>query len=685
MPIDILSHPKTDEEILEKVKEFRRVGSDASSNQYDRMRLAEDFVRGDQWDSGVRAQAELDGKFTLTIPIIKPQINQISGSEIQNPQDFIVKNTQGGAATIARVLTALVKQVADSEQSRYEKSDMFKAGISSGQGCMGVFLDKTDDPKHANLIIQKLNEHHCLFDPNAEAYDINRKGTGGQYVIWDEPVPKEELEAEYPTKKEELVAGGSISIFGVVAGNVKAIVNWAVHGDRGYSNDGLTFGSNPRGGNDNLEKTRYWKTHTFWKEYKECIQWYDNRKTELESLFLCRPEEIKAAKAITKENPDVFSIEKVNSFIMHHTITANDVFLEDRIDELKGVQMFPIVPFWPYFINGYKSGIAEDLIGTQQEINWTHSMALNQVKQGSYPPVIIKEDATGDMADELRNILQGSKRAVINAADYGGDVEFTPQPQYPTAEVFTQQAMNNIKTITGRLDIPEANQKSLSGKAKIVDVQKTQQGSMNIFSNYNYSLAILGNLIVDCVRNIDIFSEDEIRATVDGDDLIDAELMEQAKQMVLQQLTDQGAQIPDPPTPPNAVSARQADPAVLAKELELFQSEMAAFQEFVEGVEAAAVPIAQDLLIALIHNMKVGKYNTKITMSPMSETMRMVKSEEIFGLHQILRESGDVGLDPDDLIEATDVANKEQLKAGREKKLAAISTAQQDESLQRTG
>ena len=99
------------------------------------------------------------------------------------------------------------------------------------------------------------------------------------------------------------------------------------------------------------------------------------------------PEQITAAKKATKENPEVFSVEEVDTFVMHHTIRVGDTFLEDRIDELNGVQMFPIVPYWPYEINGYKSGISEDLIGTQQEINWTHSMALNQVKQQSYPPV----------------------------------------------------------------------------------------------------------------------------------------------------------------------------------------------------------------------------------------------------------------------------------------------------------
>ncbi len=147
METDDLVHPKTDDEILRKVVQMRADGVGGSANFFDRMRKAEDFVIGEQWDPAVKETARLDGKFTLTIPIVKSQIKQLTGSEVQNPQDFIIKNTRGGAAAVAKILTALTKQAADSERIRYEKSQTFESGLSSGQGVIGVFIDKTDDPK----------------------------------------------------------------------------------------------------------------------------------------------------------------------------------------------------------------------------------------------------------------------------------------------------------------------------------------------------------------------------------------------------------------------------------------------------------------------------------------------------------------------------------------------------------
>ncbi len=673
MPADILAHPVTDEEILNKIKEFRRIGIDHSMNQYDRMRKGEDFtLPGGQWDAAVVSEAQRNHKFTLEIPIIKPQIKQIAGSEIQNPQDFIVDNTTEGSDTIARVLTAMLKQVADSESVRYEKSTMFESALGSGQGVLGVFIDKTTDPRHANLLIQKLNEHHVLFD-HSTVYDPNRPESGSRFVIWDEAVTRDEVEVQYPDKKDELVAANNISRFGAVMGNIAGIIRMMVGTTGNRERESSSFGSRRRSNEENTNELRYWKTHTWWKEYKKCVWWFDNRKSELEAFFLCTDKKIKAAKAATKKHPKTFTIEEVDSFVMHHTITVKDTFLEDRIDELNGVQMFPLVPYWPHWVNGYKSGISEDLIGTQEEINWTHSMALNQVKQMSYPPVVIGSDDGGNKKDELRNILNSGERAVIDRSDYGDFIEFVKQSEFPTVEVFTQQAMNNVKTITGRLDIPETNQKSLSGKAKIVDVQKTQQGSMTLFSNYNHSLSILGNLIIEIIRNNDIFSDEEILATVDGDDLIDADILDHAKGIILQQIQQMGRQIPPQPKPPNPIRMSQAPPEFQAQMLDKFQEEMALFEQFFAEVEAEATPIAKEILINMIHQMNIGKYNTKITMSPMAETMRTIKSLQIFEAQRLLLESGDVGLDGEDLIDALDVPNTEKLKAGREKKLQNLA------------
>ncbi len=670
MPENDLEHPKTNDQILRKVKQMRADGISGSANFFDRMRKAEDFVIGDQWEPGVKEAARAKRKFTLTIPIIKPQIKQIAGSEIQNPQDFIIENTQGGSATLAQILTALTKQSVDSERVRYEKSQTFEAGLGSGQGAMGVFVDKTNDPKHANLRIEKLNEHNTLIDPNCQAYNPNKRKTGAKYVIYEEWVDQEEVHVDYPDKKAELEARGGQTFLEVVAGNIVGIIDWMT--GRHTEKETGSFSTRERTDIEVMTKSRYLINHTYWREPKKCVHWFDNRKSEIDSLFLHKDEEIKVARAETKANPDIFSIEEVTSFVMHHTIRSKDTFLEDRVDELNGVQMFAIVFFWPYWVNGYKSGVSEDLIGTQEEINWTHSMALNLVKGIANSGWFIKEDPSGLKAKWLED-HGGEDNIVINKDDFGGEVEKIIQNQFPTFEVFTDKAMNNVKTITGRLDLPETNPKALSGRAKFLDIQKTMQGSMSLLNNWFYTLAILGDLIVDIIRKNDIFSEDEIRAIVDKDDLISEEILNQARGVILNQIQQMGRQIPEQPQQPNPIRLANAPPELQAEMVDKFQEETANYKQFAEEVDQMAIPIAEEILIGMIHNMKSGKYNTKVVVSPMGETMRAIKAIEVFELQEALLKSGDVGLDGDDLIDVTDVPNKEKLKVGRRRKMETLT------------
>ena len=672
MPENDLEHPKTDDEKLRKVIQMRADGVAGSANFFDRIQKSEDFVIGGdlQWDPGIKEAARLDGKFTLTIPIVGAQIDQLSGAEIQNPMDFIIEPTKEGSAAIARILTALTKQAADSEDVRYEKSQTFESGIGSGQGCIGVFIDKTNDPKHANLRIEKLNEHNVISDPNASVYNINKKDRGAKYVIYEEWIDKELVHVEYPDEKEELEGRGNQSFFGAIMGFLPGIIDMLT-GRRSQKETG-TFGTRERSDTDVMSRNRYLKSHTYWREPKKCVHWFDKRESELESKFLHKDKEIAAAKKAAKANPEIFEVEEVVCNVMHHTIRVGDTFLEDRVDELNGVQMFPIVFFWPKWVNGYKSGVAEKLIGVQEEINWTHSMSLNFMKQIANTGVIIGEDQTGDYADWLKENM-GSHGLVIDKSKAGGSVDFIDPPAYPTMEIFTQQAMQNADRITGIKSIPEKDPKALSGRAKFLDRQKETQGTMSLNLNWNYTLAILGDLIVDIIRKNDIFSEDEIREIVDKDDLLDEEIMDQARGVVINLYQQQGKKVPDQPQPPNPIRMSSAPPELQAQMLDKFQEEQAIFQSFVEQVESMAQPIAEEILINLIHNMKSGEYSTKVTTSPMAETMRAIKAIEVFELHKVLRESGDVGLDGEDLIEATDVPNKEQLKQGRQSLISAVS------------
>lgn len=681
------------EKILLKVTQFRKDGVAGSTELFDRMRTGEDVgLLNNQWDPLVKSANESRKKFCLTIPLIKPQINHVAGGEVQNPKDIKVKNTRTGTAAVAWILTSLAKQVTDTNRVRFESSQMFKQGLGTGQGALGVFLDKTNDPLHNNLSIRKLNEHNVMFDPNCIVYDINDQEAGCKYVIWEPWVDKDWMKKKYPKKKTELDSIGNSGIeANIFFGAAQSFINWIVPGRKGTSKS-ANFSGQSREDVLALQKTQFRVNHTWWREPKTCVHWYDTTTTEIDSLLLMKDVEIKAARDATKADPDRFRIEEVLCNVMHHTIRVDNIFLEDRVDELNGVMAYPIIPFWAYFVNGYKSGMSEDLIGVQNEINWLHSMKLNLIKLLANTGWIVKSDPTNEYSKYLKK-HSGVDGFVADATKAGGSIEKIKVTEFPVAVAVSEgESRETLKAISGvRLEDP-TTAKDRVASAIALKQQAAAQGQATIFLNWDYSNTMFGDLIIDIIRKNDIFSEDEIREIVDADDLIDAEFMDKARNIVIQELEAAGETIPQPPNAQEIsalVLETSANEIALARKQGLeteiptpeeqqmlveaaILEDQALFQQFMALVNQHAQPLAEGMLMDSIRSMKAGKYSTNVITSPMATSIRAVKASEIIELSKVLREVGDVGLDGEDIIRGFDVDNVEGLIAGRAKKLQAV-------------
>ena len=658
--------PNTEKEqkILEKVKKMRADGITGAASFYDRMEKADRFRSGDQWDPGILQAMEEAGKFALTVPLIKPQIKHLAGTEIGNPRQIRVSPTRGATDTVAKVLTALAAQVFDAERLQYEKSDTFEAGIAVGQGVMVALKDRTEDPKHANIKIKRAVEHEVLFDPNCIIYDINDREGGCKYVIWEPWEDKDLVKAEYPDQKTELDAmGHSPAGEGIVMGAINAIIDWM---SGRFIKQDSSF-SNRKADSDVLSKSRFKKSHTWWREPKKCVWWFDTRKSEMEAILLMEDKEIAAARKAAKEFPDIFSVMEVVCNVIHHTIRVGDVFLEDRVNEWKTL-MFPVFPYWPYLENGFKGSLTEDLISTQEEINWTHSQSLNMVKRLANTGYKIKSDLGGEYKGWLE--AHGGEDGIVLEEDRaGGSIEKLEQNDFPVAmTVLEQNAQENLKKISNIRTEDPTTAKDRVASAIALKQQNSLTGSASVFRNWDWTCSIQADFIIEVIRNNDIFSEDEIREIVDKEGLFDKEFMAQARQMIISQFEQSGVKIREPEQV-NEMALQSASPEAQQVIINQAQKDQELYAEIQELINKEALPMAEAMLLDSIHNRRTGKYSTKISLGPTSETIRMIRSVEVFELHKVLIEGGDVGLDGETLIDSTDIANKEDVKAGRRKKM----------------
>ena len=658
------------EEMKKKMLAFRAEAEEGNENNFIRMTESERFKIGQHWDSDDQSFNEAHGKFSLTVNEVLPIVLDIAGTQEENPLDWKARNVKGGTQTIAEILTALMKNVMDKSLGRSVASRGFESGVTTGRGFIHIDIDYTNDPLNGDFTIKELDPFMVLPDPTCKEYDYNEEKGGAKYIIIDRWEDKEKMEAKYPDRNlkdasfRAIPQGrfGSIitAMFGGGGPDLDLKDDYR-HRDEGSFKDEME--SNTSKQTNNYRVSTYW-----WKEWKKGV--YLQRVDDpLNYLAMTDTKDISNAKKIAESNPEEFRIvdKDRNELpltipILNKTIMIGDKFLEHIPDPFDGMNLYLTTRFAPYFDHGYEYSPIQNLIGPQKLINYTFSTLVNILKNLANTGWI-----TGKCTEAAKEVLEdsgGEDGVVFDKTKYGGFLQKIETTSFPTGfDITTERGKQNMREISQvQLTVPKGGNPE-SGKAKQIDELRTQRTKGIIFRNWNQTNILLAKVLTELIRNTEVFSDDEIMAIVDEDDLIDAKILDQAKGIIINQLKETGAVIPEKPEAPNQIRMANAPPELQAQMLESFTAETKTFRKFIEQVEQAAIPIAKDIILKLLRQMQQGRYGIKVDTSPHAPTLRMVRSLELQTLHKSLIESGQPGVSRNQLIDATDAPNKEEIKA----------------------
>lgn len=647
---------KKREELGAKMMDFRVTAEEGNRNTFERMTKCERFKVGKQWDKDVLEKNKYRRKHSLVINKVLPVVLQIVGTEVQNPRNIKVHNVKAGTQTVANILTGLARHVMDSEDNngQYKKTQMFDDGITTARGWLGLDIDYKHDPVKGNLIVKDYDPFMVLVDPACTKYDLNSEEGGAKYLITDEWVDKEKLETQYPQHKSRLM-GADYSSRRESSGPFSRLVNYLFNNPVSSVTDDYRDQSQLDNPVNSKSDYNYRESITWWKEWKKGL-YLQRQDDPLNFLAITGDKEMSEAKQLAEENPDRVRIVSKDRRgkplvvpVLNKTVMVGDFILEHDVDPFNGLTNFPLVRFSPYFSHGYEFGIVENLIDPQQQVNWSWSMELNLTKLLANTGWIV-----GSAIGKALNFLKvhgGEDGIILSEKDYGGKIEKMKLNEFPAGfDVMTEKGSRHIAQISNvRMEEPQFDDKNMSGKAIALKQQSSMTGSAKPFANYDYTMRLFGNLTIDMIRHTDVYSEDEIKAIIDEEDLIDARLLDEARQIITSMLGQVGYEIPTPPdmTVPEMVDA----------------AEVEAYQKLTSQLESEASRIAQELIFAEIQNIGKGRYGTTVDQMAMGPTMRIQQSIETFELNKALIESNQPGVARRLLIEATDVPNKEEIIA----------------------
>lgn len=650
-------------EILELIRDFREISDSGNQDLMQRMRRAEDFTTGQQWDPGLLEAMERKGKLCLTIPLIRPQVKQAVGYVVQNPRDITVKNLRGGVKVLADVQSALIKHLVIDQEAEHQIVQWFDQATTTGASYLALLLDTDSDPLHGNLEIRRLNEFEVWTDPTCQVYDWNQRKVGARFVIWESWEDADYIDKKWPEALE--MFRGADRGDGSLLRSMGGFMNWLV----GSAVAGVSrlFWKRQQAEAIEFEKLRYPVTHCWWREHRKVQYFYDRRESDLDPVILTSAQEITAArKAVQEFGSDTFELREAVVPQMNHTICLGDILLEHIEDEFNllqtGESQFPVVPLHPFFNNGFSAGIAEDMIGVQEFINWTRSQVVNIMKNQPNSGWIIGKDI-GNKAKWLE-AHAGQDGIVIDKSQFGDFVEKIKPAPMPQLEHLTELGREELREVSNiRTENPEHEPKALSGRAILAKQQGALQGVSPVMANFDYSLSIFGKLCATVIRATPVYSDAEIREIIEAKKLIDPKLLQECREAVATAVFS--VPLPPPPKSLDPFILQGLQPTQMGQAKSQYERHVATYQRLIEQIDGYARPMAIQALIDALRNPRRGRYNCRVALSPASVTSRMRELLELAEVNEMLLASKYQPLPEKIILEATDLHDKEEILALR--------------------
>ena len=657
----------TEQQVRSKCLEFIQDADNSNKlkKQKDRATLAQDFFRGGNahWTEEEYNIYKSKGVEPVSINRCRPVVKAMVGMYLQNKQDIKVLPRRGGTNTVAAIWTEVLKHTQDLTYAEKIYAELFMRGNIDTEAYIKVEIDETQNI-NGQPVLKVIPLEDGDVDPTCRNYNIN---AGSGYFIEKEWRHKEWVEVKYSDKKE-LFSEPLDDQQDVTA----SIINYLLDEDITEDED------------EDLEITKKYKyriRRIYWREIVSGVVVIDKEAGLLK--IISDDKKSKQLKKLAKKYPR-YEIKNTPVYRLHETVMLGKLFLEDKLDpygaEVNRIPVFRYSPFWDL---GYANSILDDIIPLNREENIHRTQFVKILNQTANSGWKVGGGNQKDI-DALSN-FGAVEGLVVDLSKFNGVAERL-QPNLPPQGylINSQQFEQDIKRVSGVDDATlgyETN-RAESGKAISLKQKQNEVSSESIFSNFYYTLELLGNFLLKIIRKNNIYTDDEIKQVVNESSLMDTEMLAKARAVLVAQV---GGELPEPMSvpPPNpevmAMIKPEDKPHVFEtikngiESAQMYQKEYPALKtKWDELIKYQAVI----MLLQKLREDKIAEYGIKVTVSPSAPSERLARRMEM----QSLAEAMPGLIPPDIMVDATDLPNKDEIKT----RLQQAQQAQQAQ-LQRAG
>jgi hypothetical protein len=529
------------EMIIKHAERFRRA-ADALKIWSETAKECVDFFEGKQWRAEDVKKLEREGRPALNINKIRPLVNLVLGYHLNNQTDigYLPGNDGTGTADMARVLSALSKQISEVNELPYIDSEVFLDGLLTARGYWDLRLDFDRNMK-GEAVWTAVDPFTVYLDPDAQAYDLNT----GTYVMTSRWISVEEVEYFYGQDAANLIrpltngmtfnqfpstmyeGADEVTPFRRFGGDEDNPSSWRIYSDQFY-NWIDTYRKTIR----MLDIQHYIRTKRWFfvdletGDQRPVPDDWDQERTQRVMLY---------AKQM---NWPLVLTQKLTRRV-RWTHMVGDVIV---FDEWSPYDTFTVVPYFPYFRRGRTQGMVEHLLDPQREINVRRSARQN----------IIGRSSNGGWKYAKGSLDAQQKRNLeINGGRPGFQMEYDtkngslPPPemiqpgQSPVSvEQLEKEAENDLKEIAGINDsaLGQVDQATISGRAIQARQQQTVIGLEGFIDNYHRSKRLCGKKQLEVIQGH--YTEPRvIRANGSGAQPLEALINQKSAEGILNDVT----------------------------------------------------------------------------------------------------------------------------------------------------
>lgn len=442
----------------------------------------ERYFAGDQWDKVDRAALEKVRRPVLTINKILSTIGNVLGEQINNRAEISFRPRAGAPAATADALAKVFKQISDTNQLDWKRSDMFADGVIESRGFLDVRLEH-DNNMQGHVVIENINPKNVIIDPDGEEYDPDKWGE----VFTTKWVTADDIAVLWSPEDAELLRNKDASAFPYGYDSIQS--NRDRFGDTQYPMYSGDF--------DNSNVLRNMRI-------------IDRQYRKLDKLKHFVSPETGDMRPIPEDfdrNKIAFFTEKYGFQVVtklvrriRWTVIADNIVLHD---DWSPYQHFTIVPYFPHFRHGHTIGLVENLLNPQELLNKTTSQELHIVNTTANSGYKVKAGALVNMTvEELEQ--KGAQTGLV--IEINGDPDKDLQKITPNAvptglDRISYKAEESIKTISGVSDSMQGMDRA-DVAAKAIQA-KQKAGSTNLvkpLDNLTRTDFILARNVLDLVQ-----------------------------------------------------------------------------------------------------------------------------------------------------------------------------------------